>query len=45
MEKDIVVKHSPKITKGRKQGRNHALTFGIPLNIRYSVVAYAVSVW
>jgi hypothetical protein len=44
MEKDIVVKHSPKSTKGRKQGRNHTLTFGIPLNKSHAVVAYAVIV-
>jgi hypothetical protein len=45
MEKDIVAKHSPKITKGRKQGRNRTLTFGIPLNISHAVIAYAVFVW
>jgi hypothetical protein len=44
MEKDIVVKHSPKITKGRKQGRNHKLAFWIPLNLSHAVVAYAVIV-
>jgi hypothetical protein len=45
MENDIVVKHSRKTTNGRKQGRNHTPTFGIPLNISHAVVAYAVIVW
>jgi hypothetical protein len=42
MEKDIVVKHSPKITKGNKQWRNRKVTFWIPLNISHAVIAYAV---
>jgi hypothetical protein len=39
-QRRIVVKHSPKITKGRKQGRNCTLTFGIPLNIGHAVIDY-----
>jgi hypothetical protein len=45
MEKDIVVKHSPKITKGRKQGESCTLTFWMPINISHAVNAYAVIVW
>jgi hypothetical protein len=46
MEKDIVLKHCPKITKERKPGRNLRLTFcpWIPLNISHAVIAYAVIV-
>jgi hypothetical protein len=39
-----IVKHSPKITKGRKHGRNHTPTFRIPLNIGHAVIDYAVIV-
>jgi hypothetical protein len=41
---DIVVKHSPKIKKGKKQGRNRTLTFRIPLNVSHAVIAYDVIV-